>query len=141
MAHGKDLTASGKDTSNEKSSSANSTDTTVQVEVIEEMKTDQEVASEAGEGSRQVEQHESENASSVGESETKAESITTIEKELEPMCGGKDEPSAREEEIEVEVSNLVGEGASAQSEEVEKQPVATTPGTPPPLLHVEEDDL
>ena len=109
---------------------------------MEERKTDQEVASEAGEGSRQVEQqHESENASSVGESETKAESITTIRKELEPMCGGKDEPSAREEEIEVEVSNLVGEGASAQSEEFEKQPVATTPGTPPPLLHVEGDDL
>ena len=63
----------------------------------------------------------------------KAELVTTIGKELEP--------SAREEEIEVEVSNLVGEGVSAQSEEVEKQPVATTPGTPPPLLHVEEDDL
>ena len=53
-----------------------------QVEVMEERKTDQEVASEAGEGSRQVEQHESENASSVGESEMKAELVTTTGKEL-----------------------------------------------------------
>ena len=140
-AHGKDSTASGKDSSNEKSSSANSTDTTVQVEVMEERKTDQEVAPEAGESSRQVEQHDSGNASRAGESETKAESVTTIGKELEPMCGDKDEPSTRGEEIEVEVSNLVGEGASAQSEEVENQPAATTPGAPPPLLHVDGDDL
>ena len=55
------------------------------MEVIEERKTDQEAASEAGKGSRQVEQHDNGNASSVGESETKAESITTIGKELEPV--------------------------------------------------------
>ena len=140
-AHGKGSTASGKDTSNEKSSSVNSTETTVQVEVMEERKTDQEVVSEAGEDSRQVEQHDSGNASSAGESETKAELVTTIRKELEPMCGDKDEPSTKEEEIEVEVSNLVGEGVGAQGEEVEKQPVAPAPGAPPPLLHVDGDDL
>ena len=35
--------------------------------------------------------------------------------------------------MEVEVSNVVGDSVSAQSEEIEKQPAATTPGTPPPL--------
>ena len=65
------------------------------------------------------------NARSMGENEMKTESVTTIGKELEPMCGDKDEPSTREEEIEVEVSNLVGKGASAQEEEVEKQPAAS----------------
>ena len=132
-ANGKDSTANVKDSSNEKSLSANSTDSTVQVEAMEERKTGQELASEVGEDSKQVEQHDSGNASSTGESETKAELVATIRKELEPMCGDKDEPSTREEEIEVEVSNLVGEGVSAQGEEAEKQPEATTPGTPPPL--------
>ena len=143
-SNGKDFSAITKDSSGNdptakdsasdgKDSSANSTDTTVQVEEMEERKTGQELASEVGEDSRQVEQHDSGNASSTGESETKAESVATIGKELEPMCRDKDEPSTREEEIEVEVSNLVGEGASAQGEEVEKQPAATTPGTPPPL--------
>ena len=133
----KDSASDGKDSSN--ATSANGTDSTVQVEVMEERKTGQELASEVGEDSRQVEQHDSGNASSTGESETKAESVATIGKELEPMCRDKDEPSTREEEIEVEVSNLVGEGASAQGEEVEKQPEATTPGTPPPLP--DGDDL
>jgi len=135
-AHGEDSAANAKDSAdanNEKSSSANSTDTTVQVEVTEENKTGQELASEVGEDSRQVEQHDSGNASSAGESEMKAESVTTIGKELEPTCEDKDESRTREEEMEVEVSNVVEESVSAQSEEIEKQPVATTPGTPPPL--------
>ena len=138
----KDSAANAKDSAdanNEKSSSANSTDTTVQVEVTEESKTGQELASEVGEDSRQVEQHDSGNASSVGESEMKAESVTIAGEELEPTCEDKDEPSTREEEMEVEVSNVVGDSVSAQSEEVEKQPVATTPGTPPPLP--DGDDL
>ena len=144
-AHGNDSTANeedsadAKDSSNERSSSANSNDTTVLVEVTEESKTGQELASEAEEDSRQVEQHDSGNASSVGESEMKAELVTTVGKELEPTCEDKDEPSTREEEMEVEVSNVVGDSVSAQSEEVEKQPVATTPGTPPPLP--DGDDL
>ena len=138
-ADGEDSAANAKDSSNEKSSSTNSTDTTMQVEVTEESKTGQELASEVGEDSRQVEQHDRGNASSAGESEIKAESVTTVGKELEPTCEDKDEPSTREEEMEVEVSNVVGDSVSAQSEEVEKQPVATTPGTPPPLP--DGDDL
>lgn len=137
-ANAKD-SADARDSSNEKSSSTNSTNTTMQVEVTEESKTGQELASEVGEDSRQVEQHDSGNASSAGESEIKAESVTTVGKELEPTCEDKDEPSTREEEMEVEVSNVVGDSVSAQSEEVEKQPVATTPGTPPPLP--DGDDL
>ena len=137
-ANAKD-SADARDSSNEKSSSTNCTDTTMQVEVTEESKTGQELASEVGEDSRQVEQHDSGNASSAGESEMKTESVTTIGKELEPTCEDKDESRTREEEMEVEVSNVVEESVSAQSEEVEKQPVATTPGTPPPLP--DGDDL
>ena len=135
-ANAKD-SADAKDSSNEKSSSTNSTDTTVQVELTEESKTGQELASEVGEDSRQVEQHDSGNASSAGESEIKAESVTTVGKELEPTC--EDNQRTREEEMEVEVSNVVEESVSAQSEEGEKQPAATTPGTPPPLP--DGDDL
>ena len=141
-ANAKDSAANAKDSAdanNEKSSSANSTDTTMQVEVTEESKTGQELASEVGEDSRQVEQHDSGNASSVGESEMKAELVTIAGEELEPTCEDKDEPSTREEEMEVEVSNVVGDSVSAQSEEIEKQPVATTPGTPP--LLPDGDDL
>ena len=136
-ADAKDLAADAKDSSNEKSSSTNSTDTTVQVELTEESKTGQELASEVGEDSRQVEQHDSGNASSAGESEMKAESVTIVGKELEPTC--EDSQRTREEEMEVEVSNVVEESVSAQSEEGEKQPAATTPGTPPPLP--DGDDL
>ena len=136
-ADAKDSAADAKDSSNEKSSSTNSTDTTVQVEVTEESKTGQELASEVGEDSRQMEQHDSGNASSAGESEMKAESVTIVGKELEPTC--EDSQRTREEEMEVEVSNVVEESVSAQSEEGEKQPAATTPGTPPPLP--DGDDL
>lgn len=135
-ANAKD-SADAKDSSNEKSSSTNTTDTTVQVEVTEESKTGQELASEVGEDSRQVEQHDSGNASSAGESEMKAEPVTIVRKELEPTC--EDNQRTREEEMEVEVSNVVEESVSAQSEEGEKQPAATTPGTPPPLP--DGDDL
>ena len=124
-ANAKDSAANTKDSADAKSSSTNSTNTTVQVEVTEESKTGQELAYEIGEGSRQVEQHDSGNAR---ESELKAESVTSAGKELEPTCEDKDEPSTREEEMEVEVSNVVGDSVSAQSEEIEKQPVATTPG-------------
>ena len=136
-ADAKDSAADAKDSSNEKSSSTNSTDTTVQVELTEESKTGQELASEVGEDSRQVEQHDSGNTSSAGESEMKAESVTIVGKELEPTC--EDSQRTREEEMEVEVSNVVEESVSAQSEEGEKQPAATTPGTPPPLP--DGDDL
>ena len=135
-ANAKD-SADAKDSSNEKSSSTNTTDTTVQVEVTEESKTGQELASEVGEDSRQVEQHDSGNASSAGESEMKPEPVTIVRKELEPTC--EDNQRTREEEMEVEVSNVVEESVSAQSEEGEKQPAATTPGTPPPLP--DGDDL
>ena len=136
-ADAKDSAADAKDSSNEKSSSTNSTDTTVQVELTEESKTGQELASEVGEDLRQVEQHDSGNASSAGESEMKAESVTIVGKELEPTC--EDNQRTREEEMEVEVSNVVEESVSAQSEEGEKQPAATTPGTQPPLP--DGDDL